>query len=385
LRILASDVPSAGYKTFEIIKGSGDAPTNAAASVSNDNTTLENNRIKIVVDPDGAIASLIDKSHPDTELAATIDGLKLNDFAANDTSGNTIAVENTGPVSVTLKCVSAAGRQHTTRITLFRDSDRVEIRNEITENFADVRHWSFSFNLANPDVHTEELGTILHDKKKSEGGDYADTHARYDYATLNHFADITDGSNTRGVTLANADCAFVRLGHSFFDQLDTATPQLNVLAGGQVDGYYLGIRAQNGATQFLQRFALRPHDSYDPVTAMKFALEHENPLVAGTIIGLTNSPYPAANYSLLKVSNPSVLLWALKPHDDGIEHGLVARLWNLSDAPAKTDVAFTPDLAAGYRTTHIETDIENVPLTAEGLLPANFTRQQLQTYRLTLK
>jgi len=385
LRILASDVPSAGYKTFEILNGSGAAPTNAAASVSSGNTTLENARVKVVVDPDGAIASLIDKSQPDTELAATIDGLKLNDFAANDTSGNAIVLENSGPVSVTLKCVSDAGRAHTTRVTLFRDSDRVEIRNEITENFADVRHWAFSFNLANPDVHTEELGSIIHDKKKSDGGNYADTHARYDYATLNHFADITDGSNTRGVTLANADCAFVKLGHSISDKLDTATPQLNVLAGGQVDGSWLGIRGQNGATWFLQRFALHPHGAYDQVAAMKFALEHQNPLVAGAIIGLTNSPYPAANYSLLKVSNPSVLLWALKPHDDGVEHGLVARLWNLSDNTARAELSLTPDLTEAHRTTHIETDIETVPLTDTGLLPTSFARQQLQTYRLTLK
>ena len=157
-------------------------------------------------------------------------------------------VENRGPVSVTLKCVSGAGRQHTTRITLFRDSDRVEIRNEITENFDDVRHWAFSFNLPSPDVHTEEVGAVIRARTQSHGGDYADTHARYDYLTLNHFADITDGANTRGVTLANADCAFAQLGQSTPATLDTATPQIHVLAGGQVDGPSLGIPAQNGAT-----------------------------------------------------------------------------------------------------------------------------------------
>ena len=261
-----------------------------------DNATLENSRIKLTVDPDGAIASLIDKARPEHELATTIGGLKLNDFAANDTNGTAIVVENSGPVSVTLKCVSGAGRQHTTRITLFRDSDRVAIQNEITENFGDVRHWAFSFNLSSPDVHTEEVGAVIRAKTKSNGGDYADTHARYDYVTLNHFADITDGANTRGVTLANADCAFARLGQSTATNLDTATPQINVLAGGQVDGSWLGIRGQNGATHFLQRFALRPHGAYDQTAAMKFALESQNPLVTAPIIGITNSPYPATNY-----------------------------------------------------------------------------------------
>ena len=199
---------------------------------------------------------------------------------------------------------------------------------------------------------------------------------------MNHFADITDGANTRGVTLANSDCAFARLGRSTPDRLDTATPQLSVLAGGQVDGSWLGIRKQNGATNFLQRFALRPHGAYDPVTAMKFGLEQQNPFVTGAVTGMAGSPYPATCYSLLSGSHPGVLLWALKPHDDGIECGVMARLWNVSAAAATTELVFTPGLAGAHRTTHIETDLEAVPLNNAGALPVTFTRQQLQTFLL---
>ncbi len=387
LRIHASDVPAAGYKVFEIFPGAGSAPTDDAAETvrGDEDPTLENAHIKVVVEPDGAISSLIDKSHSDIDLAATIDGLKLNDFAANDASGTEIVVEDSGPVSVTLKCTSDAGVPHVTRITLFRDSDRVAISNEITENFADVRHWAFSFNLAAPDVHTEELGAIIRVKKKSQGGDYADTHARYDYATLNHFADITDGANARGVTLSNTDCAFVKLGRSEPLTLDTATAQLNVLAGGQVDGSWLGIHDQNGATHFLQRFALHPHGSYDQTAAMKFALEHQNPLVTGAVIGKEGRPYPETTHSLLTVSNPDALIWALKPHDDGIEHGLVARLWNLSDKPATADITLTPALSSAHRVTHVETELAAVALTKAGALPAAFTRQQMQSYWIKIK
>lgn len=387
LRIHASDVPAAGYKVFEILPGAGSAPTDAAAEIvrGDDDPTLENARVKVVVEPDGAIRSLIDKGHPDINLAATIDGLKLNDFAANDASGSEIVLEDSGPVSVTLRCTSDAGAPHVTRITLFRDSDRIAISNEITENFADVRHWTFSFNLSAPDVHTEELGAIIRVKKKSEGGDYADTHARYDYATLNHFADITDGANTRGITVSNSDCAFVKLGRSEPLTLDTATAQLNVLAGGQVDGSWLGIHGQNGATHFLQRFALRAHGAYDPVAAMKFALAAQNPFVTGAVIGKADSPYAAATHSLLTVSNPDVLLWAVKPHDDGIAHGLVVRHWNLSDKPAAADISLSPAISSAHRITHLETDLEAVALTSAGALPAAFTRQQMQSYRIKIK
>ena len=183
-----------------------------------------------------------------------------------------------------------------------------------------------------------------------------------------------------------ADLAFAKLGNSTTTLLDTATPQINLLAGGQVDGKWLGIQNQNGNAHFLQRFALHAHAGYDPVAAMKFALEHQNPFVTGAIISEKNGGvYPETNYSLLTVSNPDVLLWALKPHEDGIEHGVVARLWNLSAATAQTKINLTAGLATAHRTTHIETDIEAVPLDGSGALPAAFSPQQMQTYRLDLK
>jgi hypothetical protein len=243
----------------------------------------------------------------------------------------------------------------------------------------------FLRRYTDPRTREPYRGAVNLNKLKSAGGDYADTHARYDYLTVNHFADLTDGSDQKGVTISNPDLAFAKLGRSTVTNLDTATPQLQMLAGGQVDGSSLGIPRQNSHTHFLQRFALRPHGGYDPVAAMKFALEHQNPFVTGAVISQTGGAYPGTNYSLLTVSNANVLLWAFKLHDDGLEHGLVARLWNLSDTPATAEIAFAPGLTAAHRTTHIETALEAVPLTGAGALPATFTRQQMQTYRLKLK
>jgi alpha-mannosidase len=386
LRILASDVPSAGYKVFEILAGKGTAPTDEAATTGPDGgNVFENDAVKLVIERDGAIRSFIDKRPGNIELAASIDGLKLNDFAANSDDGESLRVENRGPVSVTVRARSEAGLTHTTAITLYRNSDRIDIRNEIAANFSDVRHWAFTFALKDPSLRTEEIGAINLNKLKSAGGDYADTHARYDYLTVNHFADFTSGEGTRGVTISNPDLAFAKLGHSTPSLLDAATPQLHILAGGQVDGSYLGIRAQNGQTHFLQRFALRPHGSYDQVAAMKFALEHQNPFVTGAVISEKGGAYPETAHSLLTVGDPGVLLWSLKVHEDGIEHGLVTRLWNLSEKSANTELSLTPPVATVHRTTHIETDLEAVQLTGTGTIPMTFAREQLQTYRLQLR
>ena len=385
LRILAGDLPPVGYKVFEIRAGPGAAPTEPAATVSADHARLDNGIVNLKLDPDGAIASFSDKSQGAAELAATIDGLKLNDLVADDTEGSALSVEDSGPVSVTVKCVSTAGKAHTTRITLYAGSRRVDIRNEITENFSDVRHWAFSFNLTSPEVHTEEVGAVILAKRQSDGGHYSDNLARYDYLTVNHFADLTDGTNTRGVTLANADCAFARFGRSSATNLDTATPQLGLLAGGQVDGPGLGIKNQNGATNFLQRFSLRAHGAYDQVAAMKFGLECQNPPVTGLVTGDGRSPYPANRFTLLSIDNPNVLLWALKPHDDGVEQGIVARLWNQSDTPGRfvLSVASGP-LTLARRLTHVETALDDLP-TTNGVLRDTLPAQGFGTYGFALR
>ena len=387
LRLLASGVPSAGYKVFEIQSGPGTAPTDDAASFSGEgNSIFENEAVKLVIERDGAISSFVDKERGNTELAASIDDLKLNDFAAKFDDGEPLRVENAGPVSVTVRARSEAGLPHTTAITLYRNSNRVDIRNELNANFSNVRYWAFSFALSEPSLRTEEVGAINLNKLKSAGGDYADTHARYDHITVNHFADFTDGSGKKGVTISNPDLAFAKLGNSTIAALDTTTPQLNLLAGGQVDGSWLGIQGQNGNIHFLQRFALRPHGAYDQSAAMKFALEHQNPFVTGAVISeKSGGMYPETNYSLLTVSDPNVLLLALKSHDDGIENGLVARLWNVSDATAQAEISAAAGISGAHRATHIETDIEAVPMNGSGAVPAVFKRQQMQTYRLNLK
>jgi hypothetical protein len=114
---------------------------------------------------------------------------------------------------------------------------------------------------------------------------------------------------------------------------------------------------------------------------MKFALEHQNPLVAGQVVG--GEFYPAASFSLLAVDNPNVLLWALKPADDGIEAGVVARVWNLSNEPGN----FSLDLNQGgidtaLSLTHIETPIGDVVIEG-GKLVDSINQQQIKTYSLS--
>lgn len=381
LRVWAQNVPSAGYKVFEIREGLGRRAWSAGPQATinrNGNIVLENSRLRVTLCNDGAIKSLFEKSSG-KEHIATIGGLRANDIAANTDRGEGSPVIQAGPVSATVFIRSNEGVAHSTAVTLYRDSSRIDIDNEIHENFSDVRHWSFSFAIADPTVRTEELGTININQLESAGGDYADTHARYDYITVNHFADMANADS--GITLSNADLAFARLGESTPRMLDSQTPQINMLAGGQVDGSSLGIVAQNGATHFVQRFALQPHAGYDGTSAMKFALGHQNPFVTAEVISEDSSTYPGTEYSFINIDDPQVLLWALKPSEEGIENGVIARVWNLAAQESVAQITLAEKLTGAERTTHIETPLESLRITG-GELNARIPAGRIETYLL---
>ena len=379
LRIYAENVPSVGYKVFEVRAGQG-ASFPLAGSINGN--LIETYAHRITVSNSGAITSLIDKLRGNREFVRTINGKTINDLGGTD---GTLEIENMGPVSVTLKTTSSTPIAHTTRITVFRDSPRIDIRNDITQNFGNVQTWSFSFDLNAPEVMHEEVGAIIKARLTNDGGHYATQNSRYDWLTMNHFADISNGS--LGVTISNADCYYMKLGNSTVTSLDTATPQINVLAGGQVDGPTLGIPNQGGASQFMQRFALNTHDAFNQVAAMKFSLEHQNPFVTGNVTG--GSAYPDNSFSLVSINNPNALLWTLKPAEDGISNGVVARVWNMSNSASSFTFSLPFNLSQAKRTTHIETDIASVPIgfhsenssSINGLFADSINQNQIRTYR----
>ncbi len=373
LRVLASDVPSVGYKVFEVRSGAGTSFSNAA-TISG--SVIENDLYRVTVSNSGAITSLIDKTQSNREFVRTINDRTVNDLGG---TGGSLSVENVGPVSVTLRATSTSPRAHTSRITFIRDTNRIDIRNDITQNFGNDLTYSFSFDINSPDVWHEEVGAVIRAKLLANGGHYAPRNARYDWLTMNHFAAVTGGGF--GVTVSNADAYYMKLGNSSNQTLDTSTPQFNVLAGGQVDGSELGIQNQGFDTQFMHRFALKTHGSFDQISSMKFSLEHQNPFVTGNVTGSNSPSYDQSNYSFLTISEPEVLLWALKPAEDGINQGVVTRVWNLANSGKNYTLSLAPDVLNARRVTHIETDIAAGSI-INGNLSASLNSNQIQTHRL---
>ncbi|MBK8232916.1 MAG: glycoside hydrolase, partial [Candidatus Eisenbacteria bacterium] len=96
---------------------------------------------------------------------------------------------------------------------------------------------------------------------------------------------------------------------------------------------------------------------------MRFALAHQNPLVATRVTGGVGAPLPEDQYALLTLGSDDVLLWSLKPSEEGIDAGLIARVWNLAEGTSAMALSLPPhSLASASAATHVETDLAPVVL-----------------------
>ena len=386
LRVLATDVPSVGYRVYEVRPGEG--PTREETSpLTQKDATIANEFYRVTVSGRGAITSLQPADGGGLDFVNRVSSLKFNDLTTNPagtaSGGGIVSVEGgVGPVSVTLRAVRRDIPAHTVKVTLYRGIPRVDIENTVTENFGNTPHyWAYQTALdPSPDTHHEEVGAVLLAKLTTEAGHYSPVAARYDHLTMNSFVAMSGkiGNTPAGITLSNADGLFFRLGNSTAHSLDTVTPAFHPLLGGK----FTGLDAQGHDTKFLQRYALRAHTSYNAVSAMKFALEHQNPFVVGAVSG--GKVYPESQASMLQIDNPNVLLWTFKPHDDGVTKGLVARVWNLSTRPQNYSLTTIRAIREAKRITHIETDDESLPAPTvrNGTMTASSHGYEMQTHRL---
>jgi len=366
LRILASDVPSLGYRTYRYAPGSP-APWPNAAVVSG--SRIENDLYRVDIGAAGQIASAFDKT-ADRDLAGT----GLNDFGGG-TAGSFVA-ENVGPVSATLRVEIGGWPTRRTRITLFRNVNRIAIDNEILQNSTSNSWYRYHVNMTAPEIHFEEVGAIARPGLVTQGGDFQPG-TRADLMTLNHFVNFT--ANHYNVTLSNWDAFAMRVGSSTATTFQLPASDISVLALGNPSSS--DIYDQGGDTYFLNRFALvGASGDFSASQSMMTSLAHQNPLRAIALPRNQTGPLSATTASFLSVSSPNVVVTAFKPAEEG-ERGLVVRLWELDGTPTSFSIdasAFTP--ASAYEVSLIETDIAPATLQA-GSITASIGAHQLKAYR----
>ncbi len=379
IRILVCDLPPVGYKVYAIIPGS--QGHNPKQDITIHGNTIENDFYRVTLDNRGALVSLTDKLNGNRELVKPTSGVYLNDLGGKGDVQGTFRDENVGPVTATLMVYSDSPVRHETRITLYRDINRIGIENSILQNITQTLCYGWNFDMDKPVTWHEEAGAILLAKSVSQGGHYSEIAARLDWLGLNHFASVSD--NTSGIILSNRDACFMKTGNSRVDSLDGSSPRISILAGGQIDAdINLGIPAQDGDAYFENFFALRSFQGKpDAAQSMRFSLEHQNPPVAGKVSG--GSGYPAKTFSLVQISDPALVLWALKPAEEGIVEGIIARVWNLEDENRTCELSFPWPVLSAKTVTHIEKDTG--PLYSEGgKIITDIGHNQIRSYRIFL-
>jgi alpha-mannosidase len=233
--------------------------------------------------------------------------------------------------------------------------------------------------VENPEVWHEEVGAVIKAKLASAAGHYADRMARYDYLSLNHFMNV--GNENESISISNSNCLFFRLGNSTPDFLDMNSSTVHILVGGQVNKEQnLGIINQDGDSIFHQSFSILPHNhKFDAGISIRFALEHQNPLIGGIV--LPGGEWENKEHSFINNKNKNVILWTLKP---GEEEGCILRFWNMESKPIVSKIRFNNTLQKAMAVTHVETDLYEIP-TSNKSYSMNLNQHEIKSFRLWMK
>jgi len=202
---------------------------------------------------------------------------------------------------------------------------------------------------------------------------------------VRHFVDVFNSEY--GVTLSQADSGLVEFGHrtTTEDPLEPDISNSTVLAMAldNTFDWNEAIRDQAGDTHFVFRYSLRGHaGGFDPVAAVRFGWDDDNPLLASSLAAGQQGDLPADLHSFISISEANVILAGLKAAE---EDGLILRLWECAgeDTTASVSVAGLGRLVAARQTDLMEHDLAELPVTDNSLEVAVSARG-VTTVRLIL-
>jgi alpha-mannosidase len=78
------------------------------------------------------------------------------------------------------------------------------------------------------------------------------------------------------------------------------------------------------------------------------------------------------------------LVWSVKPAEEGIDKGVILRVWNMNDKDADCTISSERKIVSAKQTTHIETDMETIT-PVSGILKTNVGHNKMETFRIFLK
>ncbi|HYN03333.1 MAG TPA: hypothetical protein VE359_12870 [Vicinamibacteria bacterium] len=287
LAVAAPEVPARGRVPLNVSKGQPGRPTGRASASG---TTLENNALRVELDPaTGAIRSLLDRARG-TEVAGP-QGLAryryvpgLDPALAQDAGPVTITVEEPGPLVAVLRAEGQApgARNAVRRYRLVAGSDRLEVElalDKLPVRTKESAHLTFDLAVEQSGLQIDQGSNLMDPAQDALPGscrDFVGVHSALDAV-----------GPKGGVALGVLDSPLVELGTMVDERPNPAGIRhwkQEPYAGTTVHAYLLNnywhtnYKAdQQGLLRF--RFVLRPHGVEPLLAVMDLSRDIEQPLV----------------------------------------------------------------------------------------------------------
>ena len=355
LAVLAPAVPAFGAKRLTLQPGEPEATGDVVARGS----VLENNRIRIEIDPiNGSIKSIFSKTL-NKELVDHKEGFGLNDYLytlgrvtgegySRITTPAVITIEDAGPVVGTMKIESDAPgcNKLVRRVRIYSGSDRIDLTNDMDkkqELAQESVYFTFPFNVPKGQPRINVPFAVVRPERDQLPG------ANRNYYCVQRWVDVSNSDY--GVTWVTRDAPMLKF-HPFkiigrgrgclpvatmmYDKTPEGVPEFWDRTIDPGPFFYSWVMTNHWETNYKayqegpHRFAytLLPHARYDQATAQRSAISVTQPLVAVAV-----DPERPILRPMLHVESDGVIVTSFKPSRDG--DAQMVRLFAASGRPER--------------------------------------------------
>jgi len=350
---IAKDVPSMGYKTYLVTSADGKSASTLTAAKG---LTMASGRLSVEVRPDGTIKSIRDLK-ANRELVNNAGELPFNDLLRVEGPDASKVVYPVVPeVSVKKGAVMSEitiRRERSlfpvTKITIYNDLDRVELRNELdpsqmpfaggNKNWHDSYYFAFPFNVSKDGLKVLRGGQKWFDTLPD---DYLPG-ARWDSVSTQYLFGFTDGKATAlvahrqafhwvypgfvatKVKPKGAAADFPAMYTGKFPLPEATIYSRAVREGSQADTHDLGVinipTVEPGIKgNMVFEYAFTGDGAFDRVRAWRIGSDFNVPLQARYV----TTPPTTATQSFFGLDQPNVEIVDVKTLTDQVIHGEVS-------------------------------------------------------------
>ena len=385
LRILfLADVPSVGFKVFEVMPATAQKAT-AASSLSITPSSLQNARYTVKIDANGDVSSIFDKQAGVELLKAPITLQMLSDDSASWPAWEIlyqsvaaaprtrfaspgVRVVEKGPVRVTLEISrTAAGSTVTERISLTEGGERVDFANDVNWKSPGLL-LKAAFPLAATNaLATYDLGLGTIERGNNEPNRYE--------VPGQQWADVTDSSRRYGTAILNDS----KYG---WDKPDDNTLRLTLVRTPMPTKNFV-YQSSNDIGRHHFTYAVAGHkgswrDGMVPMQAMAL----NQPLLAFQTTAHGGPLGPWMSMLSTAGSQGHLAVRALKKAEDSDE--IVVRVQELFGEPGRATIALGVPIAAAREINAAEEAMKPMGVT-DGRVSADLGRYQSRSFAVKLQ